>query len=1010
EISARIAEVDGMWNGFFSRRGLLISVGVAACLYGITVLVYVQRIPDIGLTTAFSAAVQGPPHTYAGPRPEVGDVVKRIGETHIRTWADVLHAPFHLRGQLNEKDTLPDWAKAVTINGEQATVVRVQFRSAATQADYESWCVLGRLPLEEMVPSVAWFFLMLSLFLVGTLVLWKRPTDDAAIHFFLLCVVTLGAFMGGYHWARIATQPILLLVFMICAVLLPVASLHFYLLFPRKKHWLTTRPRWNLALIYGPPLAFLAALLILYLRVRGLVQEASLDSDVDAVQAQALLASTLDTFELVRKTVYVYLGVAAVYYLGCVFALVDSFRAAADSMERNQVKWILYGAVASLFPIAYSWYLAVWRPDMFAAGGATWPMFAASACLTLAFAVSITRYRMMELDKIISSGMGYFLISFLAGLMYYGVVFVGTLIFNQVIASPPWFEAIAVSTTALLLMLVLDLARARIKKILDRRFSRDKSQLDRTLQRMGQAIERLVDPVAHAQKLMQATSELLGVTRGAMYLRQGDPPLFRLAGSLGEPPELNELSLGCPLIEAAQQGQLIGARRRDEHGNAPAHRQLHFLGGEIAHPLLHEGRLLALLVLGPKGSPYRSEDFHLLAAFSQLTVLALEGAEGHRTIEQLNRELQTKVEKISEQQRRILLLQSQLRRQTDVEPSAVGDQETRAERMVPEAGGIFGSGPALQHLHGLVRKVAATDAVVLIRGESGVGKELVARAVHDQSGRADKPFVKVHCAALSANLLESELFGHVKGAFTGAHKDKVGRFELADGGTLFLDEIGDINLEVQTKLLRVLQEKTIERVGSSESLKVDVRILAATHQELEGLIRHGKFREDLFYRLNVFPIRVPPLRERREDIAELAVHFVRLAAERCKKDVRDIDDDVLSAFKDFSWPGNIRQLENVIERAVVIAEGNTVSLAEIPPDVLDGARDEDKTPVPPRLQEAALVSKPAFSSWRAERERQEREQLVRALASADGNKAEAARALGIARSTLVSRLKKLGLG
>ncbi len=1002
-----------MWSWFLSPRVLLIGAGIAACLYGITVLFYVQAIPEIGLTTAFSPAIQGPPRIYAGPRPEVGDVVEKIGETPVGTWADVLHAPFKLRDQLHSISELPNWAKTVTIDGDQATVVKVQFRRAGATHTYESWCVFGSLPLEELVPSLAWFFLMLSLFLVGALVLWKRPTDDAAVQFFLLCVVTLGAFMGGYHWARIATQPILLLIFIVCAVMLPVASLHFYLVFPRKKSWLTSNPRRTLATIYGPPIAFLTILLIFYLRVRGLVQaRAALGADADPIQAQAMLAATLDAFELVRKTVYVYLGVAAVYYLGCVFALVNSFRTAADSMERNQVKWILYGAVASLFPITYSWYLAVWRPDVFASGGATWPMFAASACLTLAFAVSITRYRMMELDKIISSGMGYFLISFLAGLMYYGVVFVGTLIFNQVIASPPWFEAIAVSTTALLLMLVLDLARTRFKKILDRRFSRDKSQLDRTLQRMGQAIERLVDPVAHAQKLMQATSELLGVSRGAMFLRQGDPPLFRLAGSLGEPPELTELSLGCPLIEAAQQGQMIGARRRDEHGNAPAQRQLHYLGGEIAHPLLHEGRLLALLVLGPKGSPYRSEDFHLLAAFSQLTVLALEGAEGHRTIEQLNRELQAKVEKISEQQRRILVLQSQLRRQTDVEATAGPEDALSEHRTDLYLGGIVGSGPALQHLHVLVRKVAATDAVVMIRGESGVGKELVARAIHDQSSRAGKPFVKVHCAALSASLLESELFGHVKGAFTGAHKDKVGRFELADGGTLFLDEIGDINLETQTKLLRVLQEKTIERVGSSESLKVDVRILAATHQDLEELIRQGRFREDLFYRLNVFPIRVPPLRERREDIAELSMHFVRLAAERCKKDVREIDDDVLSAFKDFSWPGNIRQLENVIERAVVITEGDTVTVHEVAAEILaHGTIDDvDKLTAPPRLQEAALVSKPAFSSWRAERERQEREQLVRALAAADGNKAEAARALGIARSTLVSRLKKLGLG
>jgi transcriptional regulator with GAF, ATPase, and Fis domain len=398
----------------------------------------------------------------------------------------------------------------------------------------------------------------------------------------------------------------------------------------------------------------------------------------------------------------------------------------------------------------------------------------------------------------------------------------------------------------------------------------------------------------------------------------------------------------------------------------------------------------------------------LLASFAQITVLALESAAGHRTIDQLNRELQAKVDKIAEQQRRILALQTQLHRQNLPEP--INEQENAAPAAAaasPPAllpGGIVGSSPVIRQLHGLVRKVAATDAVVLIRGESGTGKELLARAVHETSGRAGKPYVKVHCAALSANLLESELFGHVKGAYTGAHRDKVGRFELANGGTLFLDEIGDITLEVQTKLLRVLQEKTIERVGSSDPLQVDVRIIAATHQHLEGLIRQGKFREDLFYRLNVFPILVPPLRARAEDIPELVLHFVRQSAQRCRKEVQTIDDEALAALKDFAWPGNIRQLENAIERAVVIAEGPVLTVQELGAEFLEAE--------PLSFNQAAddfLAPLAIGSNLKTERERFERDQLMRALNTAAGNKAEAARVLGIARSTLVSRLKKLGL-
>jgi transcriptional regulator with GAF, ATPase, and Fis domain len=396
-----------------------------------------------------------------------------------------------------------------------------------------------------------------------------------------------------------------------------------------------------------------------------------------------------------------------------------------------------------------------------------------------------------------------------------------------------------------------------------------------------------------------------------------------------------------------------------------------------------------------------------LAAFAQITVLALEGAEGHRTIEQLNRELQAKLEKISEQQHRILALETRLRRQSVPREEPAPSQ---TELPAVASGGMVGSGPVVQQLLHLVRKVAATDAVVLIRGESGTGKELLAKAVHETSPRAAKPFVKVHCAALSPTLLESELFGHVKGAFTGAHRDKIGRFEAANGGTLFLDEIGDVSLEVQTKLLRVLQEKTIERVGSSESMEVDVRILAATHQNLEDLIRKGRFREDLFYRLNVFPIRMPPLRERVEDIPELAMHFMRVSAQRNHKDVTHIDDDVLAAFKGHAWPGNIRQLENVIEKAVVLTESPVLTMHEIDSEdfqFLPLEEEADRSPA--LMQEAAFAKRAEAGSWRNERDRVEREQMVRALAAASGNKAEAARTLGIARSTLVSKLKKLGL-
>jgi transcriptional regulator with GAF, ATPase, and Fis domain len=974
---------------------------MTVCVYALAILWYAQSLRDLGIRSAFTPVVK---HIYPQylvetpdgivPRPD--DLIIEVGSDRVTSWPDLVWAPIHLQEKLAAGEFRASGQARQSVREKEGQLqVRVRFRrgqAAAEPQEFICWFRLGSLPLTEVVPSVLWFFLKITLFVIGALVFWKRPNDRAATQFFVLCIVTLGAYMGGYHWSHIITQPALILGFMVCGVLLPVVSLHFYLIFPQPKAFFQRHPRWTLLAVYGLPLLFLAAFVIGYACLRFRV------GDMDTV------------LSVLRATVYVYLAVAALWYLACVVCLVHSFRTVTDATEHNQVKWILFGALAATVPISYSFYLAVWRPDAFGGGAATWPMFAASVCFTVAFAVGITRYRLMQLDQLISASAIYFYITFLAVLVYYAVVFVFTL--AQVISGPSLIDALTVSTTALVLMLVLDLARSRLKRALNRQ----KSQLDRTLQRMGEAIAQLVDPPTLAQRLLQASADLLAVPRGAVYLREGQPPLYRLAGCLGSPPPLTELSLGCPLIEALQEGGAVVVNHRRGQPPDAAQRQLRFLGGALAHALVHEGQLLALLVLGPKvRDDYRAEDLNLLAAFAQITVLALESAAGHRTIEGLNRDLQAKVEKISEQQRRILALQSQLRAQgTRDQGSAIRDQGSgnRPAGAKDREGAeqqIIGCSPAIRHLLELVRKVSASEAAVLIRGESGTGKELLAKALHEHSPRAGKAFVKVNCAALSQGLLESELFGHVKGAYTGAHRDKVGRFELANGGTLFLDEIGDINMEVQTKLLRVLQEKTFERVGSSDPLQVDVRVIAATHQNLEELIHQGRFREDLFYRLNVISIPVPPLRERREDIAELALHFLRQFAQRAGKAVTQIDDDALFLLKAYRWPGNIRQLENAIARAVVVAEDATITAADLPGELVQRAPGGDRRPHGAPDNGEARAAGGGIEVKRQEHDRHEREGLVRALAAAQGNKARAARALGLARSTLLSRLKKHGL-
>ena len=309
--------------------------------------------------------------------------------------------------------------------------------------------------------------------------------------------------------------------------------------------------------------------------------------------------------------------------------------------------------------------------------------------------------------------------------------------------------------------------------------------------------------------------------------------------------------------------------------------------------------------------------------------------------------------------------------------------------------GIVGNSPAIRRMLEMIHTVAPSEATVLITGKSGTGKELVARAIHNQSRRKDGPWVAVNCAALTESLLESELFGHEKGAFTGADKRRDGRFLQADGGTLFLDEIGEISLLMQVKLLRAIQQREIQRVGGDATLKVDVRIVAATNRNLLDEVAAGRFREDLYYRLNVVSIQVPSLQERREDIPLLAEHFLKVFGERNRKDVKGFTPKAMDMLVKYPWPGNVRELENAVERAVVLLFGSTISERELPLAVTQAYEREEASP-PAVLPEGATL------------EEVEREAILRMLDSVGDNKSEAAKRLGISRKTLHTKLKRYG--
>jgi DNA-binding NtrC family response regulator len=305
--------------------------------------------------------------------------------------------------------------------------------------------------------------------------------------------------------------------------------------------------------------------------------------------------------------------------------------------------------------------------------------------------------------------------------------------------------------------------------------------------------------------------------------------------------------------------------------------------------------------------------------------------------------------------------------------------------------GLVGRHPEMVRVYQLITQIAPTPTTVLITGESGTGKELIARAIHHKSERAAQPFVAVNLAAIPETLIESELFGHEKGAFTGAHARRLGRFELAQGGTVFLDEIGSLRLDLQAKLLRVLQEREIERVGGQRTVPVDVRVLAATNINLKAAVRGRTFREDLYYRLNVVPIHVPPLRDRRDDIPYLVEHFVRKAARDCNRDVRSVSAGALEVLSRYDWPGNVRELENVMHRAVVLASSPVLHLPDVPLDVAMpemGARLTEDDGVP--LREAC--------------DRFERQYVLRVLERVQWNVSRAARLLGVHRNTVLAKL------
>jgi formate hydrogenlyase transcriptional activator len=402
-------------------------------------------------------------------------------------------------------------------------------------------------------------------------------------------------------------------------------------------------------------------------------------------------------------------------------------------------------------------------------------------------------------------------------------------------------------------------------------------------------------------------------------------------------------------------------------------------------PLINRGRALAILTIArTTESPFTPYDVDFLTQASGQIAIAIENALAFREISQLK-------DKLAQEK---LYLEEEIRSEMNFE-------------------NIIGNSPALKHVLELVETVAISDSTVLLLGETGTGKELIARAIHDRSRRKERTFVKLNCAAIPTGLLESELFGHEKGAFTGAIAQKVGRMELADQGTLFLDEVGDIPIEIQPKLLRALQEREFERLGSTHTRRVNIRLVAATNRDLEQMIAAREFRSDLYYRLHVFPIRIPPLRERKEDIPQLVSYFVQKFAKQMQKKIEAISPAVMKGLTAWDWPGNIRELENFIERAVIVTRGKSLEapvgeLRKTNTVVFPHAEPHHVEPI----AGGRTDSQSDQTSVADEYERRRRDDIIRALTACKGRVGGAdgaAASLGMNRTTFLSRMKKFGI-
>jgi len=823
------------------------------------------------------------------------------------------------------------------------------------------------------------FLLGLCYVMIGTLVFWMKPHRSTSWTFFLFCA-TFGTLLVFLYRSGPLDPSWLGSINIFAYVFSPATIVHLTFTLPEKRKFIERHP-------YTQLLPYLASAMLF----AAISRVASGMFEVPIIYYKMLVA-------------YLVLSIMG-FMISCLYSWLRS----PSVIARVRAKLILFGTLLTASVPLLDTATNIFFHFAIVPGFHYFLPFLIIFPLSIAY--SITKHNLFDITAVIRQTFGYLLLTAGIAILYFLVVVVISRFLGDI-----WQKQSHLLFLAILMavMLSFGFVRKRVQSYVDRIFFRMDFDYKETVSRIGTAMRSLINIDQVVTFMRDIAENVLYAGTSYVMLLNREKNAYECAT---DSCSMTSLPAGEPLVrKIAEQKREITRYDIDEHPLFAIDRErckktFNSLGVSLIVPLIYEDNLSGFMALGKKksGKIFKYEDVLLLKTLANQGAMAIENArlftdlEGQtetllKTNIKLEQEIDQRKKAEAELNKYKRQLEKKVEKQTvelDRSRKALADLKGDIKRG-HRFGKIIGKSEPMQVIYALIQDLADVPATVLITGESGTGKELVAEALHTESQRKDHPFVKVNCSALSESVLESELFGHVKGAFTGADKNKIGRFQKAADGTILLDEIGDVSLNFQKRLLRVLQEREFERLGDATTLSMDARIIAATNQNLLERVKQGEFRQDLYYRLKVVEIKLPPLRERKEDILLMIHHFLGIFNEELGKKIESVSPEILRILMAYHWPGNVRELRNTLEHICILCKNTTIVEDDLPSDFPGHDLSYDQS-----FQVLSNKTPPSSETLP-----DDKETLLKALEQAQWNKTRAAEILGISRRTLYRRLKE----